>query len=205
MWAAVKITMLSGTWCYVISLHGYQLISHSVQIRLQDGRVSMGCIEDYCALWHVTSCDLFTWVPTDFTFSSNPSSRWKSFYGLHWRLLCSLARDVMWSVYMGTNRLQFQFRSIFRMEEFRREVRGRSFLRNVDEILPDNMASYPKRQNSCEFIDLLSGACLVRAFYGTWHHVFRSLVPGVPGVPSVSWEYSVSIYKSWNLTFGIAH
>ena len=35
--------------------------------------------------------------------------------GLQWRLLCSLARDVTWSLYMVTN---FQFKSFFKMEEF---------------------------------------------------------------------------------------
>jgi len=159
----------------------------------------MGCSEHYCTLWHVTLRDLFTWVPTLSNFSLDPSSRWKSFYGLQWTLLYSLARDVTWTVYMGTNCLHFQFRAVFNMEDFRREVRGRTFLRNVDEILSDNMAYYPTRQHSCQFLGLLRDACLVCAFYRTWHHVCRSLVPGV------SWDCSVSFYKSWNCTFGIAY
>ena len=38
----------------------------------------MGCSEDYCALLHVTSCDLFTWLRIVLTFSLDPSSRWNS-------------------------------------------------------------------------------------------------------------------------------
>ena len=166
---------------------------------MRPGEINVGCSEDYCAVLHVTSRDLFTWLPTVCTFSLDPSSNWKSFYGLDWRLLCSLQREVTWSIYIVTYCLDFQFRSFFKMEGFRCEVRGRTFFRNVDDIQSDNMSSYPMIQHSWECLDHLSGACLFRAFYRTWHHVCRSLVPGV------SWECSVSIFKIWNWTFGIAH
>jgi hypothetical protein len=48
------------------------------------------------------------------------------------------------------------------MEEFRRV---KTFLRKVDEILSDFTASYPTRQHSCEFLDILSGACLVSPMF----------------------------------------
>ena len=159
LWAAVKVTVLSGTWRHMICLHEYQMFPLSVWIHLQDGRIPIGCSKDCCALWHVTSRDLFTWVPTVSTFSLDPSSRWKSF-------------DV---------KLEAEHSSETSMK------------------FSDNTASYLTRQHSCEFLDLLSGACLVCAFYGTWHRLCRSLVSGV------SWERSVSTFKSLNWTFGIAH
>jgi hypothetical protein len=85
------------------------------------------------------------------------------------------------------------------MEEFRREVRGRTFPRNLDLFISDNMASYPTRQHFCEFLDILSLRVWSARFTGRGKTSVNNFCP-------LFHENVVfPVYKSCNWTFGIAY
>jgi hypothetical protein len=96
--------------------------------------------------------------------------------------------DVIW-LYRC---LHFKVRPIFNIEDFLHEVRGRTFIRNIDKILSDYTASNPRRKYSCDVLGFSSSAFLVSVFYWMWRRISRWLMP------SVSWECIASIFKCRN-------